>query len=265
MILDECHHLMGHWGRVLADARELLDEPIVVGLTATPPDRTGKPPEDVERYDEFFGPVDYEVPVPAVVKDGFLAPYQDLAYFVRPTAEELEYLATADGEFHEMVEQLVPVGHEATSATTTRLRGVADRLAGCGCLPSGELPTGKVKDWASFERRDPELARMRAAVSCRRDACELPEGVPEPPTDESRRGDAPGDRRCSCRCWTATSAIGCGARDDPADHELAEQAIARLRVLGVQITETGPRACASPVGRVMAYSPGQDRGACCRS
>ena len=40
----------------------------------------------------------------------------------------------------------------------------------------------------------------------------------------------------------------------PADHELAERAIARLRLLGVQITETGAQACDSPVNRVMAYS-----------
>ena len=41
---------------------------------------------------------------------------------------------------------------------------------------------------------------------------------------------------------------------NPADHEKAEQAIRRLRLLGVQITETGSQTCASPVGRVMAYS-----------
>ena len=84
VILDECHHLMGHWGRVLADANELLDHPIVIGLTATPPDRDGRKPEDILRYDEYFGEVDFEVPVPAVVKDGYLAPYQDLVYFVDP-------------------------------------------------------------------------------------------------------------------------------------------------------------------------------------
>lgn len=38
------------------------------------------------------------------------------------------------------------------------------------------------------------------------------------------------------------------------DHELADRAVSRLRMLGVQITETGSQACASPVGRVMAYS-----------
>lgn len=46
----------------------------------------------------------------------------------------------------------------------------------------------------------------------------------------------------------------------PGDHELAEQAVARLRLLGVQITETGTRACDSPVGRVMAYSRAKSDG-----
>jgi hypothetical protein len=38
------------------------------------------------------------------------------------------------------------------------------------------------------------------------------------------------------------------------DHALAESVVARLRMLGIMITETGSRACASPVGRVMAYA-----------
>ena len=39
-----------------------------------------------------------------------------------------------------------------------------------------------------------------------------------------------------------------------ADHVLSESIVSRLRLLGIQITETGSRPCASPVGRVMAYS-----------
>src|SRR6185295_8444203 len=106
VILDECHHLLGHWGRVLADAHDLLAQPVIIGLTATPPDRDGKLPADILRYDELLGPVVYEVPVPAVVKDGFLAPYQDLAYFVRPTAAELSFIANADEAFTTLVEEL---------------------------------------------------------------------------------------------------------------------------------------------------------------
>ena len=77
IILDECHYLLGHWGRVVADAAQLISEPIMVRLTATPPDKNGKPNADVGRYEYFFGPIDYEIPVPTIVKDGFLAPYQD--------------------------------------------------------------------------------------------------------------------------------------------------------------------------------------------
>ena len=98
VILDECHHLLGHWGRVLHDAVDLFDGPIILGLTATPPDLDDKPAEDVERYQRLLGDLDYEVPVPAVVKDGFIAPYQDLAYFVRPTEAELAYVAKADAD-----------------------------------------------------------------------------------------------------------------------------------------------------------------------
>ncbi|MBC8116365.1 MAG: DEAD/DEAH box helicase family protein, partial [Candidatus Saccharimonas sp.] len=49
IVLDECHHLLGHWGRVLADAHDFLDGPVVVGLTATPPDRDGKDQVDLDR------------------------------------------------------------------------------------------------------------------------------------------------------------------------------------------------------------------------
>ena len=100
------HHLMDHWGRVLADADEFLGSPIIVGLTATPPDVEEKETADVRRYRDFFGPVDYEVPVPAVVKDGFLAPYQDLVYFVYPTVEELRWLDDIGGSLNELVWQL---------------------------------------------------------------------------------------------------------------------------------------------------------------
>jgi superfamily II DNA or RNA helicase len=59
VILDECHHLLGHWGRVLDDAHDLLDGPIVLGLTATPPDSSGCDPRDYNRYSAFLGDVDF--------------------------------------------------------------------------------------------------------------------------------------------------------------------------------------------------------------
>ncbi|MHC4356156.1 MAG: DEAD/DEAH box helicase, partial [Planctomycetota bacterium] len=253
LILDECHHLMGHWGRVLADAEELLEEPIVIGLTATPPDRTDRAPQDILRYDEFFGPVDFEVPVPAVVKDGYLAPYQDLAYFVRPASEELTYLATTDREFHQVVEELCRPAAEKDEAGDGResLPDWAGRV-----MAERILPTGKVKDWTAFERRDPELARSLPLLATAR-GMPLPEDIPPPDVSAGNDLlDSSGLPRIDLLVPVLDRYIRHRLQrsDNPADHELAQRAIARLRVLGVQITETGPRPCASPVGRVMAYS-----------
>ena len=105
IILDECHHLMHHWGRILSEVREMFDDPIILGLTATPPDGTGFKESDVQRYDDFFGPVDYSVPVPALVRDSNLAPYQDLCYFVRPASHELQYIARVDEEFEQLLNE----------------------------------------------------------------------------------------------------------------------------------------------------------------
>ncbi len=252
VILDECHHLMGHWGRVLADARELLQEPIVMGLTATPPDRSGRAPEDIERYDEFFGPVDFEVPIPAVVKDGYLAPYQDLAYFVRPTTEELSYLATTDREFHEVVEDLCRGGEEDQSGRGHR--SLVDWAS--GVMAERQLPTGKMSSWTALERRDPELAKSLPLFAVAR-GIPIPDGVPKPdPEAVVGQIELSGLPRIEVLVPVLDRYIRwCLLRsENAADHELAQQAIARLRVLGMQITETGPRPCASPVGRVMAYS-----------
>jgi hypothetical protein len=248
VILDECHHLMGHWGRVLADARGLLADPVVIGLTATPPDRSGKPAEDVGRYDEFFGPVDYEVPVPAVVKDGFLAPFQDLAYLVRPTGDELAYLATIDGQFKQMVEELCKPPREDAQSNDQR-ESLIDWVV--RVLRDRALPTGRIKDWAGFERRDPELSRS-GRVFLDRIGRVFPVGVP------ALEGDLldPEISLLDVVVPVLDRYVRHRLLRSPitADQELAQRVIRRLRVLGVQITETGSRACASPAARVMAYS-----------
>ena len=271
IILDECHHLLGHWGRVLADAHDFLDEPVIVGLTATPPDKDGKAPQDVKRYEEFFGPVDYEVPVPAVVKDGFLAPYQDLAYFVRPQADEISFIANADSQLLGLVRELCEE-HSSTSApkppamdrppTTEEVAAEANEPEPIPLreslpawltrvLKERRLPTGVVKDWNAFERRDPDFSHAARCFLIAHDL-PLPEDVP-PLNDDVDPHEMPAteflipvlDRYVRHRLRTSP---------DPEDRRLAEQAIKRMRLFGVQITETGWQPCASPVGRVMAYS-----------
>jgi len=267
VIFDECHHLMEHWGRVLASAHEWLGKPVIVGLTATPPDRDGQHPEDARRYDDFFGEVDFEVPVPAVVKDGFLAPYQDLVYFVRPAAEELRYIAQADAELNQIVDELSAARGAPKDAAlpspsdSERDNGESQPPSYPGGMSLPEwlrrvlverrLPTGTVKDWGALERRDPEFAEAARLMLLQVDG-KLPDQVPMPlltcPLEQIPR------LRILVPVLDRYLRHYLRRSPDGDDHLLAEKAIQRLRRLGVQITETGCQACASPVGRVIAYS-----------
>jgi hypothetical protein len=87
LVLDECHHLLETWGALCrALVRALGDDTWVVGLTATP--RTSLTERQAQLHDELFGDCDFLVPTPAVVQEGELAPFQELAYLTAPTVEE---------------------------------------------------------------------------------------------------------------------------------------------------------------------------------
>ena len=91
IILDECHHLLEMWGYLLrALVHELGDGVFRVGLTATPPSEMDS--REAALYQELFGRADFEVPTPAVVKEGNLAPYQELAYLTSPLEQEAAYI-----------------------------------------------------------------------------------------------------------------------------------------------------------------------------
>ncbi|MCG8651050.1 MAG: DEAD/DEAH box helicase family protein [Pirellulales bacterium] len=251
LILDECHHLMGHWGRVLWEVSQYLGDPVVLGLTATPPDRDGRSVEDVERYDKFFGEVDYEVPVPAIVKDGFLAPYQDLAYFVRPTPQELTFIARADDQFDALLESLCRPHLPSDTPTAPGQRPPRDTEP----LPQWiervlrdrQLPTQRAANWRKFHARDPEFAEAAVWFMNSRNI-PLPPGVPQLPRSE------PDDRTALITLIDRYTRHQLRRSPHPDDRALAETAVQRLRMLGIQITDTGHRPCASPVSRVIAYT-----------
>ena len=245
IILDECHHLMHHWGRILAEVKELFGDPIVLGLTATPPNIEATPGTDAKRYDEFFGPVDYEVPVPALVRASNLAPYQDLCYFVRPAPHELDYIAGVDGEFEELLLDLQRP-HDGDSKCIAPLddwiyTSLQERIN----------HRGESLSWSKFYSKN-EVYCDNARRYLQGNQRPLPSDVPRIPL------------KTSDESWSRMSMLrsvldryvrhGLRLSKSKIDHEKAESVIARLRLLGVQITETGSRPCASPVGRVMAYA-----------
>lgn len=84
--LDEAHHLRSEWWKALEEMTEKLKDVTIISLTATPPyDST---PAQWERYIGLCGPIDEEIIVPELVKEGSLCPHQDYVYFNMPTREE---------------------------------------------------------------------------------------------------------------------------------------------------------------------------------
>ena len=244
IILDECHHLLHHWGRVLTEVRDYFDDPVVLGLTATPPDFEQYPEEDAKRYQEFFGEIDYEVPVPALVRDSNLAPYQDLALFVRPSQNELNYVAKVDDEFQALLNEL----YEAQDYPNAVLP--IDQWV-YKALEKRQSPGGKKEAWDQFSKRNGDFAHAGRAFLLNT-VGSLPEGVPSPPQYllESYQNKLAVLRPVLDRYVRH----GLRRSESELDHKKAELVTQRLRMLGSQITETGIRPCASPVGRIMAYA-----------
>lgn len=84
--LDEAHHLRSEWWKALEDMMKQLKDMTVISLTATPPYDSTK--AQWERYISLCGPIDEEIIVPELVKEGSLCPHQDYVYFNMPTKEE---------------------------------------------------------------------------------------------------------------------------------------------------------------------------------
>ncbi|MDP9068270.1 MAG: DEAD/DEAH box helicase family protein [Actinomycetota bacterium] len=175
VVLDECHHLLDYWAIVLRSLIERIDEPDVVGLTATLPS-----PEDgneYENYTSLLGDVDFEVPTPAVVKEGDLAPYRDLVFFVPPTSTEVEYLervqdafevaigsVTSSSSFEDWVSSLLvdtPSSEDEVDPpmiSPVLFLAALRYLNSSGSLPRAEIPSGAVEemtlqDWAALLER----------------------------------------------------------------------------------------------------------------
>ena len=246
IILDECHHLTEHWGEVLLALREELGRPIVLGLTATPPDEEKA---EVVHYKKLLGEIDYEVPTPALVRDSNLAPYQDLAYFVRPTPKEIAYISEADSAFLDVVDEISqPFAEEG------RALCFPDWLA--DTLEHRRIPGREGLSYAEFHKTLPKFSdAARAYLTVKKRT--LPKGVPM-----SSVGF--GDFRDSTPMIVLLRPLldryvrfGLLRSTHPKDQELADEVSRRFQLLGYQITSSGARPCASPVGRILAYAQGK--------
>ncbi|HND55556.1 MAG TPA: DEAD/DEAH box helicase, partial [Pirellulaceae bacterium] len=155
-------------------------------------------------------------------------------------------MAQSDRQMREVVDEL---SASVAASEPGRAPPLAEWLT--EVLTQRRLPTGPVKDWPSFERRDPDFA-LAARLFLMRRELPLPADVPAPVLDYLPQ-DIP---ELSVLVPVLDRYVRHALRRSPhaADRELADRTVQRLRMLGVQITETGCQACASPVGRVLAYS-----------
>jgi len=239
LVLDECHHLLESWGRLLAEVLDLLPQARVLGLTATPP--TTLSTEQADLVGELFGEVVHATSVPAVVREGDLAPFTDLVWLVEPTALEQEWL---DGQ-RERFAELTTALSDPAYGSTPFLTWVDQRFA-------GEVPFARVA------RQHPALAdaALRLAhvglLQLRQDdpAAQAAAG------ERHRRAPDDEDWALLVDDWHDRCLALSG---DPADEEVRGGLRRALPSVGWALTRSGVRRGRSPVDRVLARSAAKSR------
>lgn len=260
VILDECHHLLETWGRIVADLLDELSAADVIGLTATPPDSLSS--AQAALVERLFGAPVRGAGLPAVVRAGYLAPFAELAYLTAPTPVEAEYIKGEAERFAEFRGDLLDpafcgspflawcdarfVTRAAGTGTGTETDTAA--AAGVAGMAAAAGTAAMAVAWSQLEREAQPLAR--AALRLHHEGLlELPPGARL--REEHRRSPTAED-------WVALLddyVSGCLERSaDPRDEAAIGAIRAALPSIGYRLTRRGIRAAQSPVDRVLARS-----------
>ena len=94
----------------------------------------------------LFGPILYEARIPALVKEGTLAPYAELAWLTEPTNDEAAWLREQSTRFQELTTDLFDPGFGSTSLP----EWLAQRFV--------EPASDGTSTWQEIAARDPEIA-----------------------------------------------------------------------------------------------------------
>lgn len=90
LVLDEAHHLRREWCTSIERLAGSLADVRIVALTATPPYDASF--AEWSRYESLCGPVDLEIGIPELVRNGDLCPHQDQLILSAPTEATLKLL-----------------------------------------------------------------------------------------------------------------------------------------------------------------------------
>lgn len=236
VVLDECHHLLDYWAVVLRFFISQIPDCRVIGLTATLPSLEDG--ASYENYTALLGEVDFEVPTPAVVKEGDLAPYRDLVYFVEPSRRERDYLKNIQRAFEEAIAELT---HSA-----------AFRAWIANLVFAPQDKNGQNLSWEEFLRRRPVFA-LACLRFLRQGAFPLPEGFPLPQEAESP---------LTLDDWVALleryGLDELALSPEPTDHLLLRRLRKILQPFGFTLTERGLRHQRSPGDLILTFSESKD-------
>jgi superfamily II DNA or RNA helicase len=234
LVLDECHHLLDLWGALVRAIIETLGpHTAVIGLTATP--ATLLTGWQRELCQDIFGTPDFEVPTPALVKEGDLAPYQELVYLTEPSVDEDTWLAAETARFANLQLELI----DQRLGSVPLLEWLRRRVV--------ERGTPAVS-WSAFEAASPELAKAALRFSYA-GLLPLPDGARireqhwVPPDAED---------------WVSVLSDFCvghlAASGDPADAAALADIKRVLPSLGYRLTARGVHTSVSPVDRLCGLS-----------
>jgi superfamily II DNA or RNA helicase len=265
VIFDECHHLTDYWSAVMIQLIRKLNGPLVVGLTGTPP--ATKNALQKNRYLTLVGPIDYQVPTPALVKEGGLAAFQDLVYFTEPSAREREFLNSQHKEFREILLWLANSNNSQLSAWISKQihgEGFGDsdnsgdgaefRTSDKSSAPEQHgtsvnyFRTEQGDEWLQLVESNPELAIAMARYLWKF-KLPLPEGLH---LSESVRQSPLIDDWM--RILEAFSLNSLKPSADENDRELLRKISTAIKKIGFVLSERGIKKVASPVDRVLAFS-----------
>ncbi|OYC98050.1 DEAD/DEAH box helicase family protein [Microbacterium sp. Yaish 1] len=266
VVLDECHHLLDHWALVVAALvarlRAAGRSPLVIGLTATLPS-----PDDGNAYDNYtslLGDVDYEVPIPAVVREGNLAPYREHVRFVEPTTDELAFLTGAATGLEVLLRSTFAHGDGADHLV--RMLQPSTDAAGDGESPAAPLvpPPPPPARGAEKDRADIRLSRAFADDFAGSEAAAAMLATVHP--DHPLVDRLPVAARRTPTTEESLRLLGRFALDrilpDPAARERWERIRATLADFGLSLTDRGLRRTRDPIDTMLASSLSKDRAVC---
>jgi superfamily II DNA or RNA helicase len=238
LVLDECHHLLDVWGELLAEVLEGLPDATVIGLTATPPSALTR--DERALVDRLFGRMVTGPSIPAMVREGELVPFAELAWLTTPTDRERAWLAAQAERFADLTADLIDPGF-----ATVGFLPWLDRFAVRREHLAGE---GPAVPWHRFAREHPEVADAalrfhHAGLLALPDGARLHERHRHPPTAD----DWMRLLHVYARRFLARS-------DDPRDAHAYDSVRAALPGIGYRLTRHGVRSGRSPVDRVIARS-----------